>query len=133
MLRGAIDMVQSDQIGGWIYPELGTVVDQTVLAFMDNNCVGSGRIGFVREDLKAAGLGDGRLGFNFPISVGGESDLSRIVVKLEGSDLALLQSRARVGRRNYLPSSRAPAHSDGCARRVCWRRPNSRFCGICSR
>jgi len=98
MLRGAIDLVQSDRIGGWIYSDYGKVSDHAILAFVDGQCVGAGRVDLLREDLKAAGLGDGRLGFNFEISLREPADLPRVVVKLDGSDLALLQPSATVAR-----------------------------------
>lgn len=98
MLRGAIDLVQSDRIGGWIYSDVGEVSDRTILAYVDGRCIGAGRVELLREDLKAAGLGHGRLGFSFGISIEDPSDLPRVVVKLDGSDLALLQASATVAK-----------------------------------
>ncbi|MCW2283504.1 hypothetical protein M2323_001276 [Rhodoblastus acidophilus] len=98
MLRGAIELVNDERIDGWLYSDFGEVFDRTVLAFVDDQCVGSGRIGIVRDDLKAAGLADGRLGFSFPIAVADPSDLPRVIVKLESSDFSLLQSSATKGR-----------------------------------
>ena len=100
MMRGAIDLAHPHRIGGWIYCGLGAVAEQTVLAFVDGECVGAGRVEVVREDLKRAGLGDGKLGFSFPITVNDEADVDRVVVKLEGSDLALLQPGAKLARRD---------------------------------
>lgn len=98
MLRGAIDLVQADRIGGWLYSDLGEMSDRTVLAYVDDKCVGSGQIDRMREDLKAAGLGDGRLGFNFSIALDDLSDLPRVIIKLDGSDLALMQPSVTVAR-----------------------------------
>jgi hypothetical protein len=98
MLRGAIELVSDERIDGWLYSDVGAVFDRTVLAFVDHRCVGSGRIGIVRDDLKAAGLADGRLGFSFPISVADQSDLQRVIVKLEGSDFLMLQDRATIAK-----------------------------------
>lgn len=98
MLRGAIDLVQSDRIGGWIYSDIGEVSNRTILAYLDGQCVGAGRVELLREDLKLAGLGDGRLGFSFGIALEDPQDLPRVVVKLDGSDLALLQPSATVAR-----------------------------------
>lgn len=103
MMRGAIDLVQPQRIAGWIYCGPVATAAPTVLAFVDGRCVGAGRIDLVREDLKQAGLGDGRLGFSFPIQVADEADLARVVVKLEGSDFALLQKGAKVARREAGP------------------------------
>ena len=100
MIRGAIDLVHQHRIGGWMHSALGPVADRIVLAFVDGACVGSGRIELVREDLRKAGLGDGKLGFSFPISLADEADVGRILVKLEGSDLALLPPGARLARRD---------------------------------
>ncbi len=98
MLRGAIDLVNEGQIGGWLYSDVGEVCERTVLAFVDGLCVGSGRVGLLRDDLKAAGLGDGRLGFSFPIAVNDVSDLARVIVKLEGSDFFMLQESATIAK-----------------------------------
>ena len=98
MLRGAIELVNDERIDGWLYSDVGEVFDRTVLAYVDDRCVGSGRIGILRNDLKAAGLADGRLGFSFPISASGGTDLQRIIVKLEGSDFCMLQERATIAK-----------------------------------
>jgi hypothetical protein len=107
MLRGAIDLVQSDRIGGWIYSDVGEVGDRTVLAYVGGQCVGAGRVDLLREDLRAAGLGDGRLGFSFGISLEDPTDLPRVVVKLDGSDLALLQPSATVAKAELFQPSLA--------------------------
>ncbi len=98
MLRGAIDLVRQDQIGGWLYSDVGEVDNRVVLAFVDDQCVGSGPLGLMREDLKAAGLGDGRLGFSFGISLQDDADLPRVMVKIDGSDVFLLQQTATIAR-----------------------------------
>lgn len=91
MLRGAIDLVHADQIGGWLYSEVEHAGELKVLAYVDEKCVGAGTVDIMREDLKSAGLGDGFHGFSFPISLEDPADLPRVVIKLDGSDLALLQ------------------------------------------
>jgi hypothetical protein len=98
MLRGAIDFTSSSKIGGWIYADVGQVQGRTILAFLDGRCVGAGLIDRFRQDLADAGLGDGYLGFNFGITVTNAQDVERVVVKLEGSDLALVQPSARIER-----------------------------------
>src|SRR5271166_3794771 len=98
MLRGAIDLIRPDRIGGWIYSAFGEVSENKVLAYLDDTCVGSGEIDILRDDLKNAGLGNGMLGFSFAISLDDPADLPRVVIKLDGSDLALLQPRATVAR-----------------------------------
>jgi hypothetical protein len=96
MIRGAIDYTSSDRIGGWIYSPENQVRGKTVLAFVDNTCVGAGSIDQFREDLAKAGLGDGFIGFNFGITPAKEEDLGKLIVKIEGSDFALLQADSLV-------------------------------------
>jgi hypothetical protein len=91
MLKGAIDYVSANSIGGWLFTSFGDLDDTVVLAFSGATCVGSGKIDVFRPDLLDAGMGDGRLGFSFPISVKDESEASRVYVKLEGSDAVILQ------------------------------------------
>src|SRR4051794_15729325 len=96
MLRGAIDLTTPDMIGGWIYSEAFGVRSLPVLAFLDDSCVGAGKVTEFRRDLADAGLGDGYLGFKFRISVRSPEDAKRVVVKLEGSDALLLQQGSKV-------------------------------------
>ena len=96
MLRGAIDLTSPDMIGGWIYSEAFGVRSLPVLAFLDDVCVGAGKITEFRRDLADAGLGDGYLGFKFRISVNAPEDAKRVVVKLEGSDALLLQQGSKI-------------------------------------
>src|SRR3954447_7255304 len=96
MLRGAIDLTTPDTIGGWIYSEAFGVRSLPVLAFLDDVCVGAGKITEFRRDLADAGLGDGYLGFKFRISVNAPEDAKRVVVKLEGSDALLLQQGSKI-------------------------------------
>jgi hypothetical protein len=96
MIRGAIEFCTSDQVGGWIYSEAGAIRGRTVLAFVDDVCIGAGHIDQFRQDLLDAGLGDGYLGFLFHISIPSSDDASRVYVKLEGSDFALLQAGSKL-------------------------------------
>jgi hypothetical protein len=91
MLKGAIDHISVTNIGGWLFTNLGNLDDSVVLAFSGDECVGSGRIEIFRPDLLAAGMGDGKHGFSFPITVKDEEEASRVYVKLEGSDAVILQ------------------------------------------
>ncbi|KQT48892.1 hypothetical protein ASG43_08610 [Aureimonas sp. Leaf454] len=95
MIRGSIENVTNDVIQGWIYSEDGNIRERTLLAFRGEACVGAGRVNMFRADLADAGMGDGHLGFTFPISVSPQ-DLGSVVVKLEGSDAVLLQKSAVV-------------------------------------
>jgi hypothetical protein len=66
-----------------------------VLAFVGDQCVGAGKVGMFRQDLLDAGLGDGHLGFRFPISLTDPQDAGKVVVRFEGTD-ALHMQRASV-------------------------------------
>jgi len=96
MIRGAIEVVTTEAVQGWIYCDHVAMSEQTILAYSGEKCVGSGRVNVFRPDLVSAGLGDGKLGFSFPIAVEPEA-LETVVVKFEGSDAVLLQTGARVG------------------------------------
>lgn len=96
MIRGAIDYIDRERVGGWIYTPLSTLEGNTVLAFHGPNCVGAGVVEIFRPDLADAGLGDGNLGFSFGISLGPDADETEVVIKLEGSDLFLKQASASV-------------------------------------
>jgi hypothetical protein len=96
MLRGAIDLIHPEKVGGWMYSETGSVRGATVLAFVDDQCVGSGRIDLFRQDLADAGLGDGFLGFSFPITPPSPDDASRVVIRMDGSDPVLVPQGATI-------------------------------------
>ena len=96
MIRGAVDYIDSERVGGWIHSDAADLRGQMVLAFLDNDCVGAGRIELFRQDLADAGLGDGKVGFNFGVSLPEGASLGQVVLKLENSDFALLQPKSRV-------------------------------------
>jgi hypothetical protein len=96
MLRGAIDYSDGWRIGGWLYSAELPLRDRPVLAFVDGACVGAGKIDVFRQDLADAGLGDGHSGFDFPITLARIDDRTRAYIKLELSDLALLQRTAGI-------------------------------------
>lgn len=95
-MRGAIEGVTRNRVFGWIWSPDVVLAGRTVLAFLDETCVGSGKVEVERADLRDAGLGDGLAGFNFELSYPNPADAPRVVVKLDGSDVVLLQPRARV-------------------------------------
>ncbi len=107
MLKGAIDHVQAGEIGGWIYSESQSLRDRTVLAFLNDVCIGAGPVEMYREDLADAGLGDGYVGFKFPVTLTSPADFPVVVVKLEGSDAVIVQNSAKLVDRGSLapPSS----------------------------
>jgi hypothetical protein len=95
MIRGSIEFASTDQIQGWIHTSDGRVRDYTLLAFQGDQCVGAGKVNTFRGDLADAGLGDGHLGFSFPISVAPER-VGSVVLRLEGGDAVILQNGAHV-------------------------------------
>lgn len=95
MIRGSIEFASADLIQGWIHTSDGRVRDYTLLAFQGDQCVGAGRVDTFRGDLADAGIGDGHLGFSFPISVAADA-VGSVVLRLEGGDAVLLQNSARV-------------------------------------
>ena len=96
MIRGHIETVSRLAVRGWIHVEGQSLRDANVLAFVGDQCIGSGPIGAFRKDLLDAGLGDGHLGFEIAIAGERVPDLGAVVVKLEGSDAALMQHGVRV-------------------------------------
>jgi hypothetical protein len=96
MLRGAIDYATPSRLGGWLFSEAISLRDHIVLAYLDDLCIGTGQIDKFRQDLADAGLGDGFLGFNFPIALEHPEDLARVVIRLDGSDAVILQPHGRI-------------------------------------
>lgn len=105
MIRGAIDELAVNKIGGWIYSPEVNLTGRTVLAFLDEACVGAGVIDVFRADLAAAGLGEGLCGFSFFVTVPTPADVRRLAIRLEGSDFMLAPPGAR------LAAAGAPAAS----------------------
>jgi len=106
VLKGAIDHVKAGEIGGWIYSESQSLRDRTVLAFLNDVCIGGGTVEMYREDLAEAGLGDGYVGFKFPVTLTSPADFPVVVVKLEGSDAVIVQRAAKlIDRASVTPPS----------------------------
>ncbi|MGG5820922.1 hypothetical protein [Falsiroseomonas sp. HW251] len=95
-MRGAIEGVTRNRIHGWIVSPDAPLAGRTVLAFLDEACIGAGKVEGVRRDLQEAGLGDGIAGFDFEIAYPNPADAARVTIRLEGSDAAILLPRARV-------------------------------------
>jgi hypothetical protein len=68
--RGHIDLISADCIAGWAqnmdHPEPPVCLD----IYIDGRLVGQVLANRYREDLKRAGIGSGRHGFNFPRAAG---------------------------------------------------------------
>lgn len=102
MIIGAIELVGNDEISGWIHSRADDLSDALVLAFLDDVCVGAGRVELFRQDLADAGLGDGRRGFSFRIALPHPEDALRVCVRLDRCETFLLQAGA------VLTNRRAP-------------------------
>ena len=120
MIRGAIDFFDGERVGGWVHSDVADVRERTVLAFVDGECVGGGRIEVFRQDLADAGLGDGVLGFSFGVTLPEDVAPGRTIVKLEGSDFVLLQSRSDVVDRETGKAGVRPARIDLTVESVSW-------------
>jgi hypothetical protein len=96
MIRGAIENVSRNRVYGWLWSPDASLRDRTVLAFLDDVCIGAGKIDGFRQDLKDAGLGDGYSGYNFDLTYPNPADAPRVIVKVEGSDAVLVQKRSRI-------------------------------------
>lgn len=112
ILKGAIDSIHPQKIGGWIYSDVKSVRGTEVQAFVGDNCVGAGRVEFFRQDLSDAGLGDGYLGFSFPVSLKEAADCGRITVKISESDFLLLPAQAEVQTPNRFSAYGAQPYTD---------------------
>jgi|SRR5882672_7660578 len=95
MIRGNIELVTHDSVQGWIYTEDEKIREKLLLAFWGDQCVGSGKVSVFRSDLADAGLGDGHLGFSFPIAIQRDA-IGSVVIRIDGSDAVLLQTGASV-------------------------------------
>lgn len=100
MIRGALEIAEPELVAGWLYSDRIELEGQTVLAFVGRRCIGAGKVGIPRKDLAAAKLGHGRYGFHFPVALPHGEDAAGIVVRLEGSDLSLLQAGSTVASTN---------------------------------
>lgn len=96
MIRGAIEIASRSVVSGWLYSPVADLRDQLVLAFVGTRHVGTGRLEIFRKDLKEAGLGEGWSGFYFPIELKAGEEPESVMVRLEASDLVLLQRNAVV-------------------------------------
>jgi hypothetical protein len=105
MIRGSIEVARRTQVSGWIYAETGTVRDRLILAFAGDRCVGAGKVDRFRKDLLEAKLGDGYCGFDFPIKLNDDEALGAVIIKLQNSDVALIQRDTKL----IGPADAAPA------------------------
>ncbi|MFL1462859.1 hypothetical protein ACI6QG_11690 [Roseococcus sp. DSY-14] len=94
--KGAIEAVAPTEVSGWVAIPGLPLRGQTVLAFLDEACIGAGRVEIFREDLADAGIGDGFAGYVIETSPVPANDLGRVTVRLDASDFLLVQPGARV-------------------------------------
>ncbi len=96
MIRGAIEVVQPTRVAGWLHSKAEPLREKTVLAFVGTRCVGAGQVDRFRQDLLDAKLGDGYCGFEFPIRLAEGEAVGAVIVRLQFSDMALIQGSSRV-------------------------------------
>jgi hypothetical protein len=96
MIRGAIEVANRSIISGWLYSQSVDLRGQLVLAFIGTRHVGTGKVEIFRKDLKDAGLGDGFSGFYFPLTILPTDQPEAVTVRLDQSDLSLLQQGSLV-------------------------------------
>lgn len=87
IIRGSLDAVSSEHAAGWAYSPQ-TKDEMRVQAILNTEIIGEAVANLSRPDLKEAGFGDGKCGFDIrfrrPI---GAVYLPFVVVKLDGCDL----------------------------------------------
>lgn len=96
MIRGAIEVAQKTRVAGWLYSATGNLRDKTVLAFVGSRCVGAGKVDIFRQDLLDAKLGDGYCGYDFPVRLAEGETAGAVIVRLQFSDMALIQPASRI-------------------------------------
>lgn len=115
MIRGHIDLATRTRVEGWLHSDRMRLAGATVLAFHDEQCVGGGSIATFRQDLADAGLGDGVVGFGFPVALGPEQDPRVLDVRLDGGSLLLKQSACAFALRDALGEDRRRQGRDAAA------------------
>ncbi len=102
MIRGAIEVVETGRVAGWIFSSAESLRDKLIMAFIGTRCAGTGKVDRFRKDLLEAKLGDGYCGFDFPVRLLPGEKTGSLVVRLQNSDAALLQASSRVFGENAL-------------------------------
>ncbi|WP_061932990.1 hypothetical protein [Aureimonas sp. AU22] len=115
MIRGHIDLATRARVEGWIHSDALTLRGATVLAFHDDQCVGGGRVDVFRQDLADAGLGDGFVGFGFPVVLGPGQNPRVLDVRLDGGTLLLKQGSCALAPREALTEDRRRQGRDPAA------------------
>jgi hypothetical protein len=105
MIRGAIEVANRSIVSGWLFSGTVDLRGQLVLAFIGNRHVGSGKVEIFRKDLQDAGLGDGYGGFYFPLTLLPTDQPEAVTVRLDQSDLCLLQPGSLISQPPKRPTS----------------------------
>ncbi|WP_062014944.1 hypothetical protein [Aureimonas sp. AU4] len=115
MIRGHIDLATRARVEGWIHCDQLPLAGARVLAFHDETCVGGGRVDVFRQDLADAGLGDGCVGFGFPVALRSDQDPRVLDVRLEGGTLLLKQGACALSPREATGADRRRQGRDPAA------------------
>ena len=95
MIRGEIDAVSRTRVEGWLYCNRVSLTGARVLAFVDDDCVGTGVIDLFRQDLVDKNLGDGMAGFSFSICLEPSHDPRNLDIRLDGGNALIRQRGSR--------------------------------------
>jgi len=120
MIRGAIEVAQQTRVAGWIFSATDALRDKTVLAFVGSRCVGAGKVERFRQDLLDAKLGDGYCGFDFAIKLVEGETVGAVIVRLQFSDMALIQGGSVIAGAEDTAASGAPDLGAIKAESVSW-------------
>jgi hypothetical protein len=112
MIRGHIDFVSRSKVEGWLLSERVSLAGTRLLAFVDEECVGSGMVDVFRPDLLSVNLGDGIAGFSFPIYLQPSQDPRRLHIQMDGSNAVLGQPDTRLVPREEIGADRRRAPRD---------------------
>lgn len=106
MIRGHIDFVSRNKVEGWLICERIPLAGTRLLAFVDEDCVGSGTIDVFRQDLVNVNLGDGIAGFSFSIYLQPSHDHRSLHIRMDGGNAVLSQVDTRLVPREEIGATR---------------------------
>jgi glycosyltransferase involved in cell wall biosynthesis len=96
---GWVETLRSDRVSGWVWNPAEPSKRQQVMVEVDGVVVGSGVADRFRQDLLAAGKGDGRYGFRIELLGKGPENVARLKCSVVGyaSPLPVVESARRKG------------------------------------
>jgi hypothetical protein len=106
MIRGHIDLVSRAKVEGWLICERVSLAGTRLLAFVGEDCVGSGMIDVFRQDLVNANLGDGIAGFSFSVYLQPSHDQRTLYIRMDGGNALLSQPDTRLVPREEIGANR---------------------------